>query len=214
MTEKLIGQRMTSQRRLLLDIIRNADEHLDADDIFRLAKEKDARISLSTVYRNLNLLKDSGLVVERHLGEEHHHYEINAGPDHHHSVCTECGEVFEFESQFTEKMKLEVEKASGFQVTQIEVDILGHCPKCQQDETVSKRISVAQMKAGQVGKVVHMSSGQGMQRIESMGLRPGKRITKVSGMFGRGPVTIQIGRSQLAIGFGMAKKILVEVSDK
>ena len=74
MPTKLIGQRMTSQRRLLLNIIRNADGHLDADELFRQAKEKEPRISLSTVYRNLNLLKEVGLVAERRLGEGHHRY--------------------------------------------------------------------------------------------------------------------------------------------
>jgi len=74
-----------------------------------------------------------------------------------------------------------------------------------------KQISVAQMKAGQSGTVIEISAGRGMKRVEAMGLRPGKRITKISGMFGRGPITIQIGGFQLALGFGMAQKILIEV---
>jgi len=132
MPTKLIGQRMTSQRRLLLNIIRNADEHLDADELFRQAKEKEPRISLSTIYRNLNLLKEVGLVVERYLGEGHHRYEINLAPQHHHLICSECGEVFEFESQFTEKMKTAVEEASQFKVNKIEIYMRGLCPECQE----------------------------------------------------------------------------------
>ena len=64
-TSGIIGQRMTSQRRLLLNLIRDSGEHLNADELFRRAKEKDPRISLSTVYRNLNLLKESELLAER-----------------------------------------------------------------------------------------------------------------------------------------------------
>ncbi len=75
-----------------------------------------------------------------------------------------------------------------------------------------KHLTVAQMKAGQSGLVVEIGVGRGMKRLEAMGLRPGKRITKLSGMFGQGPVTVQIGGSQLAIGFGMASKIIVDVS--
>jgi len=132
MPTKLIGQRMTSQRRLLLNIIRNADGHLDADELFRQAKEKEPRISLSTVYRNLNLLKEVGLVAECHLGEGHHRYEINLAPQHHHLICIDCGEIYEFESQFTDKMKAAVEEASQFKVTQIEIYMQGYCPKCQE----------------------------------------------------------------------------------
>ena len=77
--------------------------------------------------------------------------------------------------------------------------------------TEKEMITVAQMDAGQRGKVVEVLGGQGLLlRLSSMGIRPGKLITKVSSMFMKGPVTIQIDRSQLAIGFGMAKKIVVE----
>ena len=51
------------------------------------------------------------------------------------------------------------------------------------------------MKTGQSGVVMAIGEGRGMRRVEAMGLRPGRRITKISGMFGRGPVTIQIGRA-------------------
>lgn len=132
MAIETIGQRMTSQRRLLLDIIRSSNEHLDADELYRQAKEKDSRISLSTVYRNLSLLKDVGLVAERHLGKEHHHYEINIAPHHHHLICIKCGDVFEFESPFTEKMIATVEEASQYSVTNIEVNMQGYCRECRE----------------------------------------------------------------------------------
>ncbi|MFO8102161.1 MAG: FeoA family protein [Dehalococcoidia bacterium] len=74
-----------------------------------------------------------------------------------------------------------------------------------------KYLTVAQMKVGQSGQVTEIGGGRGMKRLEAMGMRPGKQITKLSGMFGRGPVTVQIGGGQLAIGFGMARKIIVEV---
>ena len=75
-----------------------------------------------------------------------------------------------------------------------------------------KRITVRQMSAGQSGKVVHVMGGVGLaNRLNSLGIRPGKRITKVGSMFMRGPVTIQVDRAQVAIGHGMAGRIVVEV---
>ena len=139
MATETIGQRMTSQRRLLLDIIRSSSDHLDADELFRQAKEKDPRISLSTVYRNLSLLKEVGLIVERHLGEEHHHYEINIAPHHHHLVCIECGDVFEFESPLADKIKENIADISQFEITEIEINMQGYCASCKkQNETANE----------------------------------------------------------------------------
>jgi len=68
------------------------------------------------------------------------------------------------------------------------------------------------MQAGQSGKVVEIQGGHGMvNRLSALGIRPGKRITKVGSMLMRGPVTIQVDRAQVAVGFGMASRIIVEV---
>lgn len=75
------------------------------------------------------------------------------------------------------------------------------------------RVTVRQMRAGQSGEVVQVLGGPGLvNRLNSLGIRPGKRITKVSSVFMRGPVTIQIDRAQVAIGYGMSNRIVVEVT--
>lgn len=77
---------------------------------------------------------------------------------------------------------------------------------------VKMQIAVYQMRPGQSGRVIQILGGPLLtNRLHSLGIRPGTRITKVSAMFMRGPVTLQVGRAQVAIGFGMARKILVEV---
>ena len=68
------------------------------------------------------------------------------------------------------------------------------------------------MQAGQSAIIAQIHGGRGlMSRLGSLGIRPGQRITKVSSMLMRGPVTIRVGNSQVAIGFGVANKILVEL---
>ncbi len=75
-----------------------------------------------------------------------------------------------------------------------------------------KQITLARMQTGQHGVVVQIQGGHGLaNRLSALGIRPGKRITKVGSMFMRGPVTIQVDRAQVAIGFGMANKIMVEL---
>ncbi|MCK4462732.1 MAG: ferrous iron transport protein A [Candidatus Omnitrophica bacterium] len=73
-------------------------------------------------------------------------------------------------------------------------------------------IDLTRMKPGESGAVTEIQGGFGMmRRVQSMGIRPGKKITKVSSHFWRGPQTIEIDNLRVAIGFGMARRIFVEV---
>jgi ferrous iron transport protein A len=84
------------------------------------------------------------------------------------------------------------------------------CPRVAPSR--SGQVSLSHMLAGQTGRVVEIGGGRGLvRRLSAMGIRPGSRITKVSSMFMRGPVTVRVGQTQLAVGFGMARKILVEL---
>lgn len=73
-------------------------------------------------------------------------------------------------------------------------------------------VDLTQLKEGESGIVTRIDGGFGLtRRLESLGLRVGKRVTKVSSQLMRGPLTVRIGNSQIAIGFGMARKITVQV---
>ena len=75
-----------------------------------------------------------------------------------------------------------------------------------------KQVTLAQMQNGQSGVVVEIQGGRGItSRLDALGIRPGQRVTKVGSMFMRGPVTMQVGNAQVAIGFGMATRIIVEL---
>ena len=75
-----------------------------------------------------------------------------------------------------------------------------------------RQLTLSQMEAGQAGTIVQVLGGHGLvRRLEAMGIRPGKKVTKTNSMLFRGPVAIEVGSSQVAIGLGMAKRIMVEV---
>jgi len=74
-----------------------------------------------------------------------------------------------------------------------------------------KQLTLTQMRIGQSGVVIQIQGGHGLvNRLNALGIRAGKRITKLSSMIMRGPVTIQVDGAQVAIGFGMAHRIIVE----
>ena len=126
------GLRLTHQRVLVMEIIRQGRGHLDADEIYRRARQKNPRLSLSTVYRTLQMLKKLNLVEELHFNEEHHHYEAKPSAEHHHLVCLGCGRVIEFHYPLSRYIGENVAEAKGFDITETEIRISGYCPRCRQ----------------------------------------------------------------------------------
>ncbi len=124
-------QRVTGQRALLLDLIRQNYGHLDADELYRKARQKYRRISLSTVYRNLQLFKKLGLIAEHHFAEEHHHYEVKPASEHQHLLCLNCGKIVEIDLPLSQQFRSEIGKKHDFEITEFEVQIKGLCSNCK-----------------------------------------------------------------------------------
>jgi Fur family ferric uptake transcriptional regulator len=133
------GLRLTSQRRVLLEVMQSATEHLDAAAMLRLARERDASIDRATVYRTLELLKKLRLVDEldlMHLNGEKHYYEARSESDHIHLACFQCGKIEEFGSPLFEGLKQEISRRRGFRINVVRMEAGGRCSACA--ETVEK----------------------------------------------------------------------------
>ena len=126
------GVRITSQRELILEIIRRGEGHLDADEVYRQARIEQPNISLSTVYRNLQLFKKLGLVEEVSFDTTHHHYEMKPSSEHYHMVCLGCGRVVEFSCPLSRYVKRNVAEARDFEITDIKAQVSGYCSRCRQ----------------------------------------------------------------------------------
>ena len=122
-TIQMQGHFLTKQRRLLLDLIRDAEGHIDA---------KDDSIGAATVYRSLNLFKQLGLVDERRLGNLRCYYEIKQSPEHQHLLCHGCGKVIEFQNPHFQKLIKAVQREHGFKITKAELYLEGYCPNCEE----------------------------------------------------------------------------------
>jgi len=76
----------------------------------------------------------------------------------------------------------------------------------------NEQLTLAEMRTGQTGTVVGVLGGRGLiQRLDALDIRPGKKVTKLSSTLFRGPVMLKVNNAQVAVGFGMARKIIVEV---
>ena len=126
------GMRFTSQRALVLEIIRQGQGHLDADEIYRRARNRQPRLSLSTVYRTLKTLKKLGLIEELHFNEGRHHYEVKPSAEHHHMVCLGCGKVIELNQPISRYIKRNIPEAKSFEIVETEIRMSGYCAECKQ----------------------------------------------------------------------------------
>ncbi len=128
------GIRLTRQRQILLELIDKSGRHLDAEQLYQLAKEKDARLNRVTVYRTLKMLKESGLVDEldlMHFGGDQHYYETRMKQEHAHVVCLRCGKVEEFYGEPLQRLRRQIEAHFGFQILVARTEVGGYCSHCQ-----------------------------------------------------------------------------------
>jgi Fur family ferric uptake transcriptional regulator len=129
------GIRLTRQRRLILQVMDDAEQHLDVDQIFARAKQIDSGVHLVTVYRTIELLKKQRLIDELdllHLRGDRHYYETHGPRDHIHVACLRCGKVREFESRLYEQLKEQIARDFHMKVTVSRTEVGGYCAECLQ----------------------------------------------------------------------------------
>ena len=128
------GVRLTRQRRILLELIDQTGDHLDAERLYRLARQRDPRLNRVTVYRTIKMLKASGMVDEldlMHYGGDQHYYETRLKQEHAHLVCLGCGRVEEFFGEPLQRLRKQIESHFGFQVLVARTEVGGYCAHCQ-----------------------------------------------------------------------------------
>ena len=132
------GKRLTPQRRIILEILDNTNDHLDAEEVFSRARQKDSRLNLATVYRTLGILKEMDLVDQRYFARDHkrEYYERVRKGEHYHFTCVSCGEVMEVETPRISQAKKEIAKMTGVQFTHVCLCFEGYCADCSQNENV------------------------------------------------------------------------------
>lgn len=133
---RMTGGRMTAQRRLILETLNALGGHPTADEILTAARRRDASLNPSTVYRTLAWLERAGLVNHCHLdsgpdGERSERYDPVTPTEHHHFVCTACGQVIEFEAPDLGRVKAEVARQNRCVVERAALTLFGLCGRCQ-----------------------------------------------------------------------------------
>ncbi len=114
-TLKKKGLKLTPQRRLIADIIHNAEAHLTAEDIIAYVQNKMPGVNKSTIYRTLELLEESGCVFRSESGDHFIYHHAEEG-HHHHLVCRKCGKTIDCNENLFSPVEKSLAEKYGFQV--------------------------------------------------------------------------------------------------
>lgn len=123
---------VTAQRMAIADVVLGTDRHLSAEDVAEALRAGGAHAGTATIYRTLEVLVRSGLVVERDFGEGFKRYEAARGvPHHEHLLCTVCGRVTEFRDERLERMTTLLAEAHDYSRQRHRLVIHGLCGDCR-----------------------------------------------------------------------------------
>jgi Fur family ferric uptake transcriptional regulator len=135
---KLTPQREATVRVLL----ENEEDHLSAEDVYLLVKEKSPEIGLATVYRTLELLTELKIVDKINFGDGVSRYDLRqegAAHFHHHLVCIECGSVDEIQEDLLDDVESIVERDWNFKIKDHRLTFHGICHRCHKDDEEEPR---------------------------------------------------------------------------
>ncbi|HEX9744538.1 MAG TPA: transcriptional repressor [bacterium] len=122
--------RMTSQRRVILDIVRASRTHPTADEVYERVRRKLPKISLATVYRNLEALSREGLINKLELGSSQKRFDPLID-DHYHIRCSICHKIEDVPKQPGQQIDSMIKKISKYKITGHTLEFTGICPECQ-----------------------------------------------------------------------------------
>ncbi|GMV16283.1 MAG: transcriptional repressor [Polyangiaceae bacterium] len=125
------GLRSTEQRRVIIDKLFEATDHVTIDQLLEVVRAADPRVGYATVYRTMKLLSEGGLVHERKFGDGFTRYELADEEAHHdHLICLDCGKITEFEEPAIEELQERIAARYGFVVQDHKHELYGLCADC------------------------------------------------------------------------------------
>jgi len=196
------------ERLRVLATFLGTENHLTASELTVILKEQGISVPEEFVAENLRLFAQYGFAQEKHFTDQATHYEHHhLGKHHDHMICVRCGAVLEFYNPEMEALQAETARRMGFHDLQHRMEIYGLCSNCLRKRKAVMPLIMA--SPGEQVRIVGFHGHRGMERrLTSMGLKRGAEVEVIKSS-GPGPLIVASGETRIALGAGMAKKILV-----
>ena len=129
------GLEVTGPRLKILDLFEtHAEEHLSAEDVYRILLDQGVEIGVATIYRVLTQFEQAGIILRHHFETGKAVYELNVGGHHDHILCVKCGLVTEFQNEEIEQLQDKIAEENGFRIVDHALYLYGVCGVCQKKE--------------------------------------------------------------------------------
>lgn len=125
------GYTLTSQRKAVLEALKEARGHPSAEDVYLVVKKKNPKVALGTVYQALSVLEEIGVIGAKHWSESPTRYDLNTQP-HLDIRCRGCGEVSEIPGVELGELKAQIRDNTSYDVKRTTLVIEGLCPDCRE----------------------------------------------------------------------------------
>jgi Fur family ferric uptake transcriptional regulator len=206
------GNERLQDRLNIIDVFMGTEEHITLEQMYRLLREKGYDYDPEFVRQCMKRMVDLGFAQKKQFeGQpvryEHHHL----GRHHDHLICTKCGKIEEFADEDMERLQLKIAAQQGFHMLQHRMEIYGLCSGCLAQRKPLMPLAMA--KPGERVVVKEMAGGVSARtRLTDMGLRTGDHIEIINNN-GMGRLILGHDCMRLAIGRGIAQKIMVSLDD-
>jgi Fe2+ or Zn2+ uptake regulation protein len=134
------GYRVTPQRLAILDAVCDIGRHATIGEIQFHLKQSDPSIDLATIYRNLKILCEVGLLVSAHTTNQGDVYEIAHETPHQHLICKRCGQMQSVESTAFLELQAAIQRDTGFAIEVEHLMLRGVCKNCSQEDLITDAV--------------------------------------------------------------------------
>jgi len=207
------GYDRVQDRLNVIDVFLSTEKHITLEELFRLVKEKGYDYEPDFIRQCMTRMVDLGFAQKKQFEGQPIRYEHrHLGRHHDHLICTKCGKIFEFANEDLERLQQEIAARNGFHMLQHKMEIYGLCSECLAQRR--RLMPLAMAKTGETVVVREIAGGQmARSRMADLGLRPEDRIEIINNN-GMGRLILAHDCTRLAIGRGIAQKIMVSLSEK
>ncbi|MDA8163986.1 MAG: transcriptional repressor [Desulfobacteraceae bacterium] len=203
------GATRIEERLTILDLFLSVEQHVTLSELEQLILEKNPGLrDRSFLRETMEMFCQFGFAKERSFESRETQYEHrHLGQHHDHFICTRCGSIQEFVDPGLERLQMAIAKGLKFHPLQHKMEIYGLCAECmaQRDDTIPLLLAAN----GERVQIVRLLGGREMQaRLTAMGLTVGTCLQVINN-HPSGPFIVAVNDARMALGTGMAEKIVV-----
>ena len=127
--DQFSGMRLTTQRQIILEELSKVTSHPTANEVYDMVRKRLPRIGLGTVYRNLELMADNGIILKLEVGGTQKRFDATTTP-HYHIRCVECGKVDDIDISVQHHINEVAASASNYDIIGHHIEFSGICNNC------------------------------------------------------------------------------------